>query len=73
MILQTFDRVGIQQRSDIGFLLWEKSLAVTSSFNVGSRLKTPTLPLWVTRCNNIYGVLFNPNKDLLRSHSAEKR
>ena len=46
---------------------------MTEALNLGSRIKTPSLPLWVTRCNGSFGVLFNPNKDLLRSHNAEKR
>jgi hypothetical protein len=56
-----------------GFLVWDKNASATSTYNIGSRLKTPVLPLWVTRCNDVIGILFNPNKDLLRSHNAEKR
>ena len=39
----------------------------------GSRLKTPVLPIWVTCINNEWGVLFNPNRDLMKSYSAENR
>jgi hypothetical protein len=70
---QAQNRVGIEQRCDLGFLLWDKNSSRTSAFNIGSRLKTPVLPLWVTRCNDVIGILFNPNKELLRSHNAEKR
>ena len=42
-------------------------------FNLGSRLKTPVLPIWVTCINDEWGVLFNPNKDLMKSYSAENR
>ncbi len=70
---QLQNRVGIEQRCDLGFLLWDKNASRTSAFNIGSRLKTPVLPLWVTRCNDVIGILFNPNKELLRSHNAEKR
>ena len=41
--------------------------------NLGSRLKTPVLPIWVTCINDNWGVLFNPNKDLMKSYSAENR
>ena len=41
--------------------------------NVGSRLKTPVLPIWVTCVNDNWGVLFNPNRDLMKSYSAENR
>lgn len=40
---------------------------------VGSRLKTPMLPVWVTLCNDTYGLLFNPNKELTRDYHAENR
>ena len=40
---------------------------------MGSRLKTPTLPIWVTRCNDSYGILFNPNRDLIRDYHAENK
>ena len=42
-------------------------------FNLGSRLKTPVLPIWVTCINDEWGVLFHPNKDLMKSYSAENR
>ena len=41
--------------------------------NLGSRLKTPVLPIWVTCINENWGVLFNPNRDLMKSYSAENR
>lgn len=40
---------------------------------VGSRLKTPMFPVWVTLCNDTYGLLFNPNKELTRDYHAENR
>ena len=36
-------------------------------------MKTPVLPIWVTCINNEWGVLFNPNRDLMKSYSAENR
>ena len=41
--------------------------------NVGSRLKTPVLPIWVTCVNHNWFFLFNPNRDLMKSYSAENR
>ncbi len=41
--------------------------------NLGSRLKTPVLPIWVTWCGRSWGVLFNPNRDLMKSYQAENR
>ncbi len=40
---------------------------------LGSRLKTPILPIWITCCKDNWGVLFNPNKDLMKSYQAENR
>ena len=45
----------------------------TKDAGIGSRLKTPVLPIWVSCVNGEYGVLFNPNKDLMKSYSAENR
>ncbi len=45
----------------------------TADFNLGSRLKTPVLPIWITRCNGKVGILFNPNRELMRSYHAENR
>ena len=57
----------------MGFLLWDISEEKTMDSNLGSRLKTPVLPIWVTCINEQWGVLFNPNKDLMKSYSAENR
>ena len=40
---------------------------------VGSRLKTPFYPVWVTLCKETFGLLFNPNKELTRDYHAENR
>jgi len=66
-------KVGILDRNEIGLLIWQKTMEETLAFNVGSRYKTPNLPVWVSYVNGSWGVLFNPNKDLLKSHSAENR
>ncbi len=31
------------------------------------------MPIWMTRCNGSVGILFNPNRDLMRSYHAENR
>ena len=36
-------------------------------------LKTPILPMWLTKCNGQMGILFNPNKDLFRNKAAENK
>ena len=66
-------KVGITGRNDIGFLIWDKDEKTTVELNLGSRFKTPFLPVWVTLVNGAWGVLFNPNKDLMKSYSAENR
>ena len=36
-------------------------------------MKTPVLPIWVICVNDSWGVLFNPNRDLMKSSSAVNR
>ncbi|KAG1653521.1 Inactive ubiquitin carboxyl-terminal hydrolase MINDY-4B [Nymphon striatum] len=60
---------GIISRSEFGFLIWCNDNAVVRE--LGSRLKTPFLPIWITCCNDQYGILFNHNIDLVRDHKAE--
>jgi len=67
------ERTGCINRNDIGFLIWDRDESRTARWQLGSRLKTPTLPMWVTKVNDNYGVLFNPNKELMRSYAAENR
>ena len=66
-------KVGILNRNDIGFLVWDNNDDYIANLNLGSRLKTPILPIWVTCVRERWGVLFNPNKDLMKSYSAENR
>ena len=73
VFLKIVERVGVVGRNDIGMLLWEKNEELTEKWNLGSRLKTPALPMWVTMVNGNYGVLFNPNRELMRSYHAENR
>ncbi len=67
------ERLGVVGRNEIGFLLFEYDDERTEKMNLGSRLKTPVLPIWVTMCNAKVGVLFNPNRELMRSYHMENR
>ena len=49
--------------------MWKKDEEETSKLNMGSRYKTPNLPVWVSCVNGNWGVLFSPNKDLLKSEN----
>ncbi|CAG2066003.1 unnamed protein product, partial [Timema podura] len=66
---------GVLARSEVGFLLWEDTNdgKVDETHQPGSRLKTPSLPVWVCCCSGHYGVLFNTNRELLRNYHAERR
>ena len=68
-----FEEAGIAARNAIGFLMWDRTLEKTQKHKLGSRFKTPHLPIWVTCVNNKWGVLFNPKLDLMKSHAAENR
>ncbi|XP_067643015.1 inactive ubiquitin carboxyl-terminal hydrolase MINDY-4B isoform X2 [Eurosta solidaginis] len=65
---------GILSRSTIGFLLWDTGNTqptVAASRQLGSRLKTPSYPIWITSCCGHFGVVFNRNPELLRNYHAE--
>ncbi|CAD7081547.1 unnamed protein product [Hermetia illucens] len=64
---------GVLNRSALGLLLWEGDKRSYSGRQPGSRLKTPSLPIWVTLCGTHYGIVFNTNSDLLRNYHAESR
>ena len=36
-------------------------------------MKTPILPMWLTKCDGQLGILFNPNKDIFRNKAAENK
>lgn len=67
------EEIGIVARNAIGFLMWDRTSETTQKHKLGSRFKTPHLPIWVTCVNNKWGVLFNPKLDLMKSHAAENR
>lgn len=63
-------------RSEIGFLIYNDSIDcknLEESKQPGSRLKTPSFPVWVINCSGHHGVLFNTNSELLRNYLAERR
>ncbi|XP_077280075.1 inactive ubiquitin carboxyl-terminal hydrolase MINDY-4B isoform X1 [Temnothorax americanus] len=62
---------GVLMRSEVGFLVHEGDSNIGKQ--PGSRLKTPSLPIWVTLCLGHHGVLFNTNRELLRNYHAERR
>ncbi|KAG7199210.1 hypothetical protein KM043_018081 [Ampulex compressa] len=62
---------GVLLRSEIGYLLYDGDSRMSKQ--PGSRLKTPSLPIWVTLCQGHHGVLFNTNRELLRNYHAERR
>ena len=66
-------KIGITGRNEFGFLYWDSDEVKMAAINLGSRYKTPILPIWVTLINDNWGVLFNPNRDLMKSYSAENR
>jgi len=63
---------GIQVRGDIGFLHYTAK-ETTFQSEIGSRLKTPYCPIWLTAGGDNFGVLFNPNKELMRDYRSENR
>ncbi|XP_074658271.1 inactive ubiquitin carboxyl-terminal hydrolase MINDY-4B-like [Tubulanus polymorphus] len=64
---------GVTDRSDIGYLYFNKFEAEKFRTDVGSMLKTPKLPIWLTNINGQYGVLFSSNPELLRNWRVEHR
>lgn len=72
---QAMPQFGILNRSEVGFLVWDECAdgKVAESRQPGSRLRTPSLPVWVSSCAGNYGVLFNTNRELLRNYHAERR
>ena len=72
-VCRQVSRHGVPERGEVGFLLWEEVDVDLLRTEVGSRLKTPLLPIWLTCCHRQYGVLFHLNRDLTRDYRAEHR
>ncbi|XP_049949139.1 inactive ubiquitin carboxyl-terminal hydrolase MINDY-4B isoform X1 [Schistocerca serialis cubense] len=64
---------GVLARTEVGLLWDEATGSDDESRKPGSRLKTPSLPVWVIRCAGHYGVIFSTNRELLRNYHAERR
>ncbi|KAF6204110.1 hypothetical protein GE061_002450 [Apolygus lucorum] len=65
---------GILGRSEIGLLVQMDNADTANEANVpGSRLKTPSLPVWVVTTSGHFGVMFNTNRELLHNYHAERR
>ncbi|XP_033760244.1 inactive ubiquitin carboxyl-terminal hydrolase MINDY-4B-like isoform X2 [Pecten maximus] len=66
-------RRGIQVRSTIGFLYYDKTEQQNARTEVGSMLKTPKLPIWLTSTNGQIGLLFSNKIDLVSDWRVENR
>ncbi|KAK7482891.1 hypothetical protein BaRGS_00025924 [Batillaria attramentaria] len=64
---------GVKERSNIGYLFWDKGEDPDTRTEVGSMLKTPKTPIWVTKVNHMYGLLFSTNLDLVSDWRIECR
>ncbi|XP_014240355.1 inactive ubiquitin carboxyl-terminal hydrolase MINDY-4B isoform X2 [Cimex lectularius] len=65
---------GILSRSEIGLLVQMDTIDADNESNIpGSRLKTPSLPVWVVSTCGHFGVMFNTNRELLHNYHAERR
>lgn len=75
IIFKAIPHYGILARSEVGLLVHyeETSTPVSVTQIPGSRLKTPSYPIWITCAKGHYGILFNTNRELLRNHLAERR
>ena len=56
---------------DIGILIYSKEAHVMKNLKVGTRLKNPSLPIWLICSNDNWGVLFSPNADILNQFTKE--
>ncbi|XP_008067950.1 inactive ubiquitin carboxyl-terminal hydrolase MINDY-4B [Carlito syrichta] len=64
---------GVLARSDIGYLQWGKDASEDDRLSqVGSRLKTPKLPVWLCSINGHHSILFCTNRQLLSDWKMER-
>ena len=69
----TEGKFGVPDSNDVGLLVWSADENINKTLRVGSRLKNPTLPIWVTCVNDSWGVLFSNNMDIMKFQSFEHR
>ncbi|XP_070538337.1 inactive ubiquitin carboxyl-terminal hydrolase MINDY-4B-like isoform X2 [Ptychodera flava] len=61
-------------RSDIGLLFFDKEEEEKKRTRVGTMLRTPKYPIWVTHINSkVTGVMFSPSLDLMSDWRREHR
>jgi len=63
---------GMEQRSEVGFLYYDKSEDDKHRTEIGSMLKTPRYPIWLTMVNGVYGILFCTARDLTSDWKVER-
>ena len=69
----TEGKFGVPECNDVGLLAWYADDNINKTLRVGSRLKNPVLPIWVTCVNDRWGVLFSNNVDLMKLQKFETR
>lgn len=62
---------GIKNRSDVGLLYWNASEEDNKRTEVGSMLKTPRYPVWLSIMGKNIAVLFNTKIDLINNWRFE--
>ncbi|XP_052235536.1 inactive ubiquitin carboxyl-terminal hydrolase MINDY-4B-like [Dreissena polymorpha] len=62
---------GLKERSQIGMLFFDKNEDDDERTEIGSMLKTPKSPIWLTLVNNQWGLLFSNNHDLVSDWRVE--
>lgn len=69
----TEGKFGVPERNEVGLLAWCADENINKTLRVGSRLKNPPHPIWVTCVNDSWGVLFSNNMDIMKFQSFEHR
>ena len=68
-------KIGVPDKKDldVGLLVSYSDSGTMRLFNTPSttKLKNPTLPIWVICSDDKWGVLFSPNADLLKQYTKE--
>ncbi|XP_064615275.1 inactive ubiquitin carboxyl-terminal hydrolase MINDY-4B-like [Liolophura sinensis] len=64
---------GVEERCSVGFLYLDKSESRETRTQVGSMLKTPRCPIWLTQVNGMMGILFSTNPELVSHWRVEHR
>ncbi|KAL4220105.1 FAM188B2-like [Mactra antiquata] len=62
---------GLKERSQVGLLFWDRNEEPDERTEIGSMLKTPKNPIWLTLINGHYGVLYSNNIDLVSDWRVE--